>query len=302
MTEPDDRELERYLEGGSPVSRRYREASAEAAPPELDEAVLAKARAELRRRPAGINRWLAPIALAASVMLGINLGWNVYHAQPMPRVPMPLQKAQERDDAFVPEPPVAARPQARDELRQSADAHAEARKERAAPAPEAAAPPAVAGGAGTAPTDADQRRQAEDLAAVQSKRSLEDRAAMAARQDAELERRETMSRAQEPVAAPAAPPAPMTEREKIERLLMYVGQLDDVDFIRNGKEYPAAEAAKHLRLKLDKAGDRVKTADDFIRLCASHSYVSGEAYLIRFPDGRTRTAEDVLREQLATMP
>jgi hypothetical protein len=43
----------------------------------------------------------------------------------------------------------------------------------------------------------------------------------------------------------------------------------------------------------------VKTADDFIRLCASHSYISGQAYLIQYADGRTRTAEDVLREELA---
>jgi hypothetical protein len=42
----------------------------------------------------------------------------------------------------------------------------------------------------------------------------------------------------------------------------------------------------------------VNTADDFIRLCASHSILSGDAYLIRFADGRTRTAEDVLREEL----
>jgi hypothetical protein len=100
-------------------------------------------------------------------------------------------------------------------------------------------------------------------------------------------------------AAPA--PAPMTETEKIERLIGFVAQLDDVDFIRNGKEYAPADAAAHMRLKLKRAGDRVKTAGDFIRLCASFSTQTGEAYLIRFPDGRTRTAEDVLREQLASM-
>ena len=36
----------------------------------------------------------------------------------------------------------------------------------------------------------------------------------------------------------------------------------------------------------------------FIRRCASYSSTSGEAYLIKFADGRTRTAEDVLREEL----
>ncbi|MGQ0587023.1 MAG: DUF5329 family protein [Gammaproteobacteria bacterium] len=38
-----------------------------------------------------------------------------------------------------------------------------------------------------------------------------------------------------------------------------------------------------------------------MRLCASHSSLSGEAYLIRLEDGRTRTAEDVLREELARL-
>ncbi|MGH8443240.1 MAG: DUF5329 family protein, partial [Nevskiaceae bacterium] len=58
---------------------------------------------------------------------------------------------------------------------------------------------------------------------------------------------------------------------------------------------------KHLQLKREKAGSRVRTAGDFIRLCASYSSLSGEAYLIRFADGRTRTAEDVLREELARL-
>lgn len=102
-------------------------------------------------------------------------------------------------------------------------------------------------------------------------------------------------------AGRAPAPAPMTEPEKIERLIGFVGQLEGVVFIRNSKEYTAADAAKHMRLKRERAGERVKTADDFIRHCASFSSQTGEAYLMRFADGRTRTAEDVLREQLATL-
>lgn len=109
------------------------------------------------------------------------------------------------------------------------------------------------------------------------------------------------AQAGEPAIQDAAKPAPLGEPEKIQRLIAHVASLDGTVFIRNGKEHGPADAAAHLRLKLEKAGTRVQSADDFIRLCASHSYLSGEAYLIRFADGRTRTAEDVLREELVKM-
>ncbi|MGH8443060.1 MAG: hypothetical protein ACRETF_09190, partial [Nevskiaceae bacterium] len=83
---PNDGELEQYLKGDSPLSRRYRAASTESAPPELAEAILAQARAELRRKPPSLNRWLAPVALAASVVLGVNLAWNLRQAEPVPSV------------------------------------------------------------------------------------------------------------------------------------------------------------------------------------------------------------------------
>lgn len=88
MTEPvkpDDRELEQYLQGGSKLSRHYREASRETSPPDLDEAILARARAEVRRKPRP-NGWIASLALAASVVLGLNLAWNVWEAQPVPEL------------------------------------------------------------------------------------------------------------------------------------------------------------------------------------------------------------------------
>ena len=55
---------------------------------------------------------------------------------------------------------------------------------------------------------------------------------------------------------------------------------------RNGKEYSANKAADHLRLKWEKAGRHVKTAEDFIELCGSRSSISGKLYKMRFPDGR----------------
>ena len=76
-------------------------------------------------------------------------------------------------------------------------------------------------------------------------------------------------------------------------------QTSGVRFIRNGTEYSGAEGAEHLRAKLAKAGDRVKTTDDFITGIASKSYISGKPYLVKFADGHTQPTGDWLREQLA---
>jgi hypothetical protein len=88
------------------------------------------------------------------------------------------------------------------------------------------------------------------------------------------------------------------EADKIRYLIGSVETLRGVTFLRNGSEYDAEKAADHLRLKLKIAGDRVKTAEDFIRLCGSKSSVSGEAYRMRFPDGTTTDAAVFFRERL----
>ncbi|MEN6507791.1 MAG: DUF5329 family protein [Smithella sp.] len=88
------------------------------------------------------------------------------------------------------------------------------------------------------------------------------------------------------------------EKKKIEFLISSVENLRGAKFIRNSSEYSGQEAAKHLRMKRQRAGDHVQTADDFIRLCASKSYTSGKPYLIRLSNGKTIKAEDYFREKL----
>lgn len=279
MTQPDDRELEQYLKGGGKLSARYREASGENTPPELDEVVLAQARAELRRKP-NFNRYLAPAALAASLVLAVNLAWNVRQAEPLEdRASMPAEAPVEADAVVAPAPPASPPP-------------------AAAPAPE---PKLKKGAPAAAPASApameEQLRSEAESVASQAK-AAEPHALIAREVQAA-----TRARLQEQAAAGAASDAatPLTDNQKIERLIAYVAQLEGAVFIRNEKQHTPAEASKHLQLKREKAGDRVKTADDFIRLCASFSSLSGEAYLIRLKDGRTRTAEDVLREELARL-
>ncbi|MBI4764673.1 MAG: DUF5329 family protein [Deltaproteobacteria bacterium] len=92
------------------------------------------------------------------------------------------------------------------------------------------------------------------------------------------------------------------EADKIQYLISSVETLKGAKFIRNGKTYDARRAGDHLRLKLKAAGDQIKTAEDFIRLCASKSSVSGEPYLIRFSDGSTKKAEVYFRNRLREFP
>jgi len=89
------------------------------------------------------------------------------------------------------------------------------------------------------------------------------------------------------------------EDARIEYLLAVVASLQDAQFIRNGTAYDSKSAVEHMRTKLHLAGSRVKTAEDFIRYCASESSVSGKPYEIRFPDGRVVLSADFLRQKLA---
>lgn len=88
------------------------------------------------------------------------------------------------------------------------------------------------------------------------------------------------------------------EARKIEYLIAAVETLPDAQFIRNGSAYDGKSAGEHLRLKLKSAGARIVTAEDFIRLCASVSSVSGLPYQIKFADGHTVTSETFLRQKL----
>ena len=85
---------------------------------------------------------------------------------------------------------------------------------------------------------------------------------------------------------------------KIDFLISSVENLNGAKFIRNNSEYSGKEAAEHLRMKLNNVGNKVQTAEDFIRLCASKSYISGKPYMIRTSDGKTIKSEDYFREKL----
>jgi hypothetical protein len=93
-------------------------------------------------------------------------------------------------------------------------------------------------------------------------------------------------------------PSHMSEPAKIEALIAAVEQLQGAVFIRNGSEHDAAKAGAHLRRKLDYAGSKIKTAEQFIELLATGSSTTGKPYRIRFADGHSVDSAVFFREQL----
>jgi len=85
---------------------------------------------------------------------------------------------------------------------------------------------------------------------------------------------------------------------KINGLISHIESLSDATFIRNGKEYTSANAAKFLRGKWDANKKDVKTPADFIDKVATKSSTTGKPYLIRFKDGKETPCGDYLRQRL----
>ncbi|MBI2512528.1 MAG: DUF5329 family protein [Opitutae bacterium] len=88
---------------------------------------------------------------------------------------------------------------------------------------------------------------------------------------------------------------------EIEALLAHVKQLEGAAFIRNGSEHTPVAAEAHLRMKWEKQAAKIKTAEDFIELCATKSSLSSDRYRIRMKDGAVRDSAEVLRERLAEL-
>jgi tetrahydromethanopterin S-methyltransferase subunit A len=88
-----------------------------------------------------------------------------------------------------------------------------------------------------------------------------------------------------------------TENQKIEAMIAHVEGLKQAKFVRNGVEYDAQIAGRFLRYIWNNNQERVKTADDFIRIVATASG-AGIPYLVRFPDGRESKSRDYLTELL----
>ena len=95
-----------------------------------------------------------------------------------------------------------------------------------------------------------------------------------------------------------AQPLPPAERQKIEALIKYVGDLKDTHFIRNGSSYDVSTAVRFLRGKWEANDGQIKSARDFIEKVASFSGTSGKPYLIRLKDGKEIPSREFLTAEL----
>ncbi|MGZ4982926.1 MAG: DUF5329 family protein [Chthoniobacterales bacterium] len=79
----------------------------------------------------------------------------------------------------------------------------------------------------------------------------------------------------------------LREQARIDFLIRTVETSQGIVFIRNGSEHDGVAAAKHLRMKLGYAGEHVRTAEEFVKFCASESSLTHQKYKVRLADGTT---------------
>ncbi len=89
-----------------------------------------------------------------------------------------------------------------------------------------------------------------------------------------------------------------TEEQKIQKLIDFVAEIKGAVLIRNGSEYLPVKGATHLKMKREKAGSDIKTAQEFIEQLASRSSVSGKDYEIKYKNGKVVKLGDLLLAEL----
>src|SRR3989344_7344145 len=102
----DDRLLDEYLRGDSPLSRVYRETGREEPPAHLDAAILAQAKAAVGARRSK-PRWFMPLSLAATVVLSVGV---VLLMSREGVTPVPMETPSPMPDALVSKPTAPTAP------------------------------------------------------------------------------------------------------------------------------------------------------------------------------------------------
>ncbi len=101
------------------------------------------------------------------------------------------------------------------------------------------------------------------------------------------------------LAGQAKPPEDNTQyASQVVAFLIVQVESSPFTFIRNGKAYGGGQAADHLRKKYAYFKSQIASPEDFIRLCASKSILSGKPYRVITPEG-TILLESWLRTVLA---
>ena len=89
----------------------------------------------------------------------------------------------------------------------------------------------------------------------------------------------------------------MSEKDKINYLL---GKLETpgLKFVRNGEEHSGKEAKSHMERKLNYAGNKMSTVDQFIDYLGTKSSLTGKTYYVILADGKKIESAVWLRSQL----
>ena len=100
------------------------------------------------------------------------------------------------------------------------------------------------------------------------------------------------------VDAQVANDKPLTELQKIERLIKAVERADDAVFVRKGTEETGRRAAAALRIDFERYGSDTMTAEEFIQFAGDPAYAGVTPFTVRYSDGTTKTMAQFLTERL----
>src|SRR5438067_6264384 len=84
----------------------------------------------------------------------------------------------------------------------------------------------------------------------------------------------------------AVPARAAESLEQTIAFLLHRIETADATFLRNGQTHTAKEAVEHVRAKYERFKGQIKTPEDFIRLAATKSLLTGQPYLVRSRDGK----------------
>ena len=96
----------------------------------------------------------------------------------------------------------------------------------------------------------------------------------------------------------AEPAARATDLSVTVQYLLDFVNASECRFYRNNKEHTAGNAAAHMQRKYAHFRDDIKTPEDFIRLTATKSLMTGKLYYVKLKNGEKITSEAWLLQAL----
>jgi hypothetical protein len=91
---------------------------------------------------------------------------------------------------------------------------------------------------------------------------------------------------------------PKDQLPEVEHLLAYL-ETSECEMVRNGRSHNGEEAVKHVRRKYEYYRDDISSTEDFIRLSASRSTMSGKPYQVHCPGQPAMNSQDWLLTELS---